>query len=244
MKRRGFTLIELLVVIAIIAILAAILFPVFAKARERANLAACQSNLRQLAIGIMMYVQDWDDRFPHAPGRTVGYYHYPFTLDPYIKSNKLWTCPTDPYKNNLPPQAGLRTMKGNFHVSYGFNAWLWGLRYQNGQWVPPGNGDWYAPWPGLKQSEVQAPSQTIVINCQTPQNEIWEQSAGWPPVDCRLPGTYLWNTAHLNNTLGLAVFCDGHVKTVPYIDGKVDLMHMTPEIFTRNGITMDPSVTP
>ncbi|HPT99040.1 MAG TPA: prepilin-type N-terminal cleavage/methylation domain-containing protein, partial [Armatimonadota bacterium] len=61
-SRRGFTLIELLVVIAIIAILAAILFPVFARARENARKASCQSNLKQIATAASMYIQDWDER--------------------------------------------------------------------------------------------------------------------------------------------------------------------------------------
>ena len=62
--RKGFTLIELLVVIAIIAILAAILFPVFARAREKARQASCQSNLKQLTLAMLMYVQDYDEKFP------------------------------------------------------------------------------------------------------------------------------------------------------------------------------------
>src|SRR5256885_15549422 len=64
MKKRGFTLIELLVVIAIIAILAAILFPVFAQAREKARQAACMSNLRQIGLAFAQYVQDYDERMP------------------------------------------------------------------------------------------------------------------------------------------------------------------------------------
>ncbi len=66
--RRGFTLIELLVVIAIIAILAAILFPVFARARENARKANCQNNLKQIATGLLMYAQDYDERFGLASG--------------------------------------------------------------------------------------------------------------------------------------------------------------------------------
>src|SRR5437879_6461586 len=66
MKRRAFTLIELLVVIAIIAILAAILFPVFAQAREKARGAACLSNGKQMGIGLMMYAQDYDERLPRV----------------------------------------------------------------------------------------------------------------------------------------------------------------------------------
>ena len=64
MSRRGFTLIELLVVIAIIAILAAILFPVFAKAREKARQTSCLSNVKQLGLGLMMYAQDYDEKLP------------------------------------------------------------------------------------------------------------------------------------------------------------------------------------
>src|ERR687884_1962315 len=63
-KRTGFTLIELLVVIAIIAILAAILFPVFAQAREQARMSTCLSNFKQIGLGVMMYVQDWDETYP------------------------------------------------------------------------------------------------------------------------------------------------------------------------------------
>ena len=70
--QRGFTLIELLVVIAIIAILAAILFPVFAQAREKARAISCLSNLKQLGTGAMMYVQDYDDTYPQGVGKTNG----------------------------------------------------------------------------------------------------------------------------------------------------------------------------
>lgn len=72
MRKQGFTLIELLVVIAIIAILAAILFPVFARARENARKSSCQSNLKQIGTGLMMYVQDYDETFPTERNRWTG----------------------------------------------------------------------------------------------------------------------------------------------------------------------------
>jgi len=94
--KRGFTLIELLVVIAIIAILAAILFPVFAKAREKAKQASCQSNLKQLALGVAMYVQDYDSTYPMCGFRTAGSMagYWAFAIQPYVKNFKLYRCPS------------------------------------------------------------------------------------------------------------------------------------------------------
>ena len=111
--RRGFTLIELLVVIAIIAILAAILFPVFAKAREKARQTACLSNVKQLMLGIKMYVQDYDEVNPYmrinldgwSGGMTGGVARYPGCVTgyfvpwfqavmPYVKNTQLWNCPS------------------------------------------------------------------------------------------------------------------------------------------------------
>src|ERR1700753_3672408 len=82
--KSGFTLIELLVVIAIIAILAAILFPVFAQAREKARQISCLSNTKQIGLAVMMYVQDYDETYPFAWGAGGGWYN---TCDPYIKSS-------------------------------------------------------------------------------------------------------------------------------------------------------------
>lgn len=89
----GFTLIELLVVIAIIAVLAAILFPVFAKARESAKKSACANNLKQLASAMLQYVQDYDERFP---GRDVGGLHWRTLILPYIKNVQVFKCPSNP----------------------------------------------------------------------------------------------------------------------------------------------------
>ena len=115
MSRRGFTLIELLVVIAIIAILAAILFPVFARAREKARMASCQSNVKQLALGILMYAQDYDERtcgaygnssrytgnnIPRGPvsnrGGTSSWWFWADMIFPYIKNRQVYICPSLP----------------------------------------------------------------------------------------------------------------------------------------------------
>ena len=97
-KRRAFTLIELLVVIAIIAILAAILFPVFAQAREQARKTSCLSNLRQLGTGHMMYVQDYDETYAlnvlEVPGQTYWYdMAWNRNVQPYIKNLQIMNCP-------------------------------------------------------------------------------------------------------------------------------------------------------
>ncbi len=99
-EKRGFTLIELLVVIAIIAILAAILFPVFAKAREKARTASCQSNLKQLALAWTMYTQDYDERQPLWQQTDAGLTNVYNTrmwwsvIYPYIKNGQVYQCPS------------------------------------------------------------------------------------------------------------------------------------------------------
>ena len=109
-KRNGFTLIELLVVIAIIAVLAAILFPVFARAREKARQASCMSNLKQVGLGVMQYVQDYDETYPHdgcaanvGCGATNGVWdgdmftsvlRWVNRIQPYVKSANIFQCPS------------------------------------------------------------------------------------------------------------------------------------------------------
>ncbi len=132
-RRKGFTLIELLVVIAIIAILAAILFPVFAQARDKARQTTCTSNTKQIGLGAMMYINDYDETFPLGFGRAGGtgqwlwnFYHaapynwrpsvspsdpryasylvhWSHTLQPYMKNYGLYECPSCPPKRLNTP---------------------------------------------------------------------------------------------------------------------------------------------
>lgn len=96
-SRKGFTLIELLVVIAIIAILAAILFPVFAKAREKARQASCVSNVKQIMNAAMMYTQDYDEKLLRSDrhwGDGIPWITWPFLLQPYVKNWNVYACPS------------------------------------------------------------------------------------------------------------------------------------------------------
>lgn len=143
--KKGFTLIELLVVIAIISILAAILFPVFARARENARRASCMSNLKQIGIGVMMYTQDFDEKLPNAVAcgsqmletgvltnqgvstscASVGYLHlWWHMIYPYVRSTQVFICPSSgtTWTGNYFPTSP----KGSY-ASYGYNQNIYNL---------------------------------------------------------------------------------------------------------------------
>ncbi|MGM0491747.1 MAG: DUF1559 domain-containing protein, partial [Armatimonadota bacterium] len=117
MRRTGFTLIELLVVIAIIAILAAILFPVFARAREKARQTSCLSNVKQLMIGVQMYAQDYDERLPRH-----GFPRWTIKIYPYVNNVQVYSCPSADY--NPPDLAALDASGLNYSWNYYGNGTL------------------------------------------------------------------------------------------------------------------------
>ena len=126
----AFTLIELLVVIAIIAILAAILFPVFARARENARRSSCSSNLKQIGLGMLQYVQDYDEFYPPfvIGGTNRGWAQ---NIQPYLKSSQIFQCPSEPtsYRDNFANENAFYTSDGsNDQTDYFYNKRI-GSRY-------------------------------------------------------------------------------------------------------------------
>lgn len=155
-RRSAFTLIELLVVIAIIAILAAILFPVFGRARENARRSSCASNLKQIMLGEMQYTQDYDERFASthlAVSATAGVTHFQM-IYPYVKSMQIFICPSDTTTDKLLdyPNYGNNGQAGypdRVMSSYGVNAR-----------INDGGG---ATGIGIALSKFAAPAATVLI---------------------------------------------------------------------------------
>jgi len=200
--RKGFTLIELLVVIAIIAILAAILFPVFARAREKARQANCQSNVKQISLGWQMYIQDYDETIPPlytvTPGVSGGYFHTPELIHPYIKNAQIWMCPSE--RNNY------QAFDDGIRCTYGYNQSRFAGRTNFDSGI-------------LTLAQVEDPSQTIIWIDDTnlyagpydpPVAAGYDASAGVPNTSAT-DGTRAVRRHNETYTLG---FADGHVKSM------------------------------
>ncbi len=185
-RRKGFTLIELLVVIAIIAILAAILFPVFARARENARRASCTSNLKQVGIGIMMYTQDYDEKYPYTYYATTPLETYASVIQPYTKSLQVFNCPSflgAPYVGGSSQS-----------VSYGMSVQFDGDRIYTGK-------------PAVSLSAIPKPSQTLLVGEGNEMRLVPEGGFTAYDIPNRRP-----QYRHLETTNVL--FADGHVKSM------------------------------
>jgi prepilin-type N-terminal cleavage/methylation domain-containing protein/prepilin-type processing-associated H-X9-DG protein len=210
--RTGFTLIELLVVIAIIAILAAILFPVFAKAREKARQTSCLSNTRQLATAILSYAQDCDETMSPRAGRYAngGYIHWIGLHQPYIKNTQIAICPSH--------QTGWQIDSWSQSGSYGLNAYYGHGMSMGcpkhapfGEQGPSNNNDFSATL-----AEIRSPADTIATGDTTGGDRIFRCPSAYD-VPSFTPGDpdYLGDchqlTGRHNNVCNLA-FTDGHAK--------------------------------
>ncbi len=161
MRRRGFTLIELLVVIAIIAILAAILFPVFAKAREKARQSSCLSNTKQLGLAAVQYTSDYDGTFMRAwyysNGTGAGYV-WADAIVPYIKNDQLFDCPSTSVKPNKVTSAYTGAPVWNSpNMDYAANLAYWGGRAGSAA-GPVANPPFY-----MSDGDVKSAAETITI---------------------------------------------------------------------------------
>jgi len=194
-RKSAFTLIELLVVIAIIAILAAILFPVFAQAREKARAISCVSNLKQLGTSINMYVQDYDETFPMGTDWNWNN-NWCFTVQPYVKSYQVFRCPDDGDTSMGVTWAGVPVSygangaiywNGSANVTVGVMAMDQGPASPNGSWL--GNDV-------ISLAAVGKPAETVQLSEKHNRDVRAEGGAGnlswgWTgPLFC---GTFGWD---------------------------------------------------
>jgi prepilin-type N-terminal cleavage/methylation domain-containing protein/prepilin-type processing-associated H-X9-DG protein len=238
MQRRAFTLIELLVVIAIIAILAAILFPVFAQAREKARATTCLSNLKQQGLGAMMYAQDYDETIMPFWYVDVPYTGQPFSqrttyyllIQPYIKNWQIFKCPSAPVQNIVIRDTSLPTGTRTVDVSYAYSS----IRDQNqnfrvaasylgaSEWVGTGAAGRGEGKFGVAMASIALPADTILIT-DAKNLDLWAESIAdyWPltcPITTNNPAGECWNnntnmvmTRRHNEGFNIC-FTDGHAK--------------------------------
>jgi len=209
-KQNGFTLIELLVVIAIIAILAAILFPVFAQAREKARQATCINNEKQIGLALQMYATDYDDVLPMNFSRGNYNTGFPEELSAYLTraANTLgtsnvdqagvWRCPDDgvtplwgPNNSNLTLPSGL------VHMTYAANCALGGPFADNFGWKTGSDGSQYGPGPTSSTFVDPSGTFTVVETCN-PTNVV---GANQPGIECPLEPISTLQTGVLINNL-------------------------------------------
>ncbi|MBW3635146.1 MAG: DUF1559 domain-containing protein [Armatimonadetes bacterium] len=168
--QRGFTLIELLVVIAIIAILAAILFPVFGRARENARRSSCQSNMKQLGLAVMQYAQDYDEMYPMGM-RNNWTNAWAVTVQPYAKSYEVFRCPNE---SNIKPRDGWEWSGPT--ISYAANMYSNGC---NTLWGVMGTqGSSCLNMPSRKISAVGRAAETILLSERHNTQVVKESGVG------------------------------------------------------------------
>ncbi|MEN6547265.1 MAG: DUF1559 domain-containing protein [Armatimonadia bacterium] len=210
MRRRfGFTLIELLVVIAIIAILAAILFPVFARAREKARQSSCQSNEKQLMLAYLAYIQDYDERTPNqwffSSSGTTGYMWVDAVM-PYIKNLQIFDCPSAGRRTTLRTAVnGLGFIAINASaVSYGINTCYWG-GYAGSASGPPANNV-----NGRNLAQIKVPAETVCMLDWT-----YTEFGGQYDTSGNIYNSPPADPPYRHNEMANVSFIDGHVKSMP-----------------------------
>jgi prepilin-type N-terminal cleavage/methylation domain-containing protein len=204
MKKRGFTLIELLVVIAIIAILAAILFPVFASARERARQSSCLNNMKQIGIAFKMYMDNTDDVYPGsgcigAPsGWVYSANHYVIDVTkgvifPYMKTKAAFQCPSDPADGQILKNSPT-------FLSYSMNQ-----HFMNAGGVADSGP--------ISEADVVDPTETIMLMEESPKSALGGGAGGGLNDGCFYPElSYGDYAANRHNGGGTYVLADTHEK--------------------------------